>query len=39
MNPVSEAENAEFGEICKFGQIESAIRGSCAVQGALCYDF
>jgi hypothetical protein len=29
MNPVSEAENAEFGEICKFGQIESGDRAQC----------
>ena len=25
MNPVPEAENDKFSEICKFGQIESAL--------------
>ena len=32
MNPVSDAENTEFGEICKFGKIQSGhVRESSAV--------
>ena len=35
MNSVSEAENDKFGQICKFGQIESGDRAQCYLNEAV----